>query len=45
LGYKFLNIVAATPGGDHGNPPGPEWLRQDASSGGKPALPGSQWPA
>jgi hypothetical protein len=31
LGYKFLNIVAAIPAGDHGNPQGAEWLRQDAS--------------
>jgi hypothetical protein len=31
LSYKFLNIVAAIPAGDHGNPQGAEWLRQDAS--------------
>jgi hypothetical protein len=42
LSYKFLNIVAAKPRGNHGNPQGAEWLRQDASSGGKPVLPASR---
>jgi hypothetical protein len=32
LSYKFLNIVAAKPGGNHGNPQVAEWLRQHASS-------------
>jgi hypothetical protein len=32
LSYKFLNIVAAKPGGNHGNPQGAEWLRQHVSS-------------
>jgi hypothetical protein len=31
LSYKFLNIVAAVPGGDHANPQATEWLRQHAS--------------
>jgi hypothetical protein len=30
LSYKFLNIVAAKPGGNH--PQVAEWLRQHASS-------------
>jgi hypothetical protein len=32
LSYKFLNIVAAMPAGDHANPQGTEWLRQHVSS-------------
>jgi hypothetical protein len=36
LSYKFLNIVAALPAGDHANPQGTEWLRQDVSSSARP---------
>jgi hypothetical protein len=36
LSYKFLNIVAAKPGGNHGNPQVAEWLRQHASSLAEP---------